>query len=81
MNLAKTKTLAALLLTTLLLSPLGASASVRHVWAVNDGEKVERDDLDNPNKNRGQRRGGSNQIVAFTPLVPPAAPGVNSSAW
>ena len=27
-----------------------AMASVKSVWAVNDGEKVEREDLQNPNK-------------------------------
>src|SRR6185503_1446914 len=40
MNLSKTRTLATLLLITQLLWPISTSASVRYVWAVNDGEKV-----------------------------------------
>src|ERR1044072_7463813 len=38
------------LATTTRASSTTASGSVRVIWAVNDGEKVERDDLNNPNK-------------------------------
>ena len=84
MNLAKTRTLAALLLITHLLWPLGASASVRHVWAVNDGEKVERDDLDNPNKNSNSAWdghqikifGARNEIIAFQLIVEAGVDGI-----
>src|SRR5882724_6935147 len=84
MNLAKTRTLAALLLITHLLWPLGASASVRHVWAVNDGEKVERDDLDNPNKNSNSAWdghqikifGARNEIIAFQLIVEAGSDGI-----
>jgi hypothetical protein len=51
--------------------------SVRTVWAVNDGEKIERDDLNNPNKATnsvwdGQKIkifGARNEIIAFQLLV------------
>src|SRR6185503_18532381 len=84
MNLAKTRTLATLLLITHLLWPLGASASVRRVWAVNDGEKVERDDLDNPNKNSNSawdgRRikifGARNEIIAFQLIIEAGSDGI-----
>src|SRR5882672_2764524 len=77
MNLAKTRTLAALFLITHLLWPANASASVREVWAVNDGEKVERNDLDNPNKNSNSAWDGKqirifgarNEIIAFQLIV------------
>src|SRR6185436_17122472 len=84
MNLAKTKTLAALLLIILLLWPLGASASVRHVWAVNDGEKVEQDDLDNSNKTSNSAWdghqikifGARNEIIAFQLIVEAGVDGI-----
>ena len=49
----------------------------RHVWAVNDGEKVERDDLDNPNKTANSAWdghkikifGARNEIIAFQLIV------------
>src|ERR1044072_564855 len=54
-----------------------ATGSVRTVWAVNDGEKVERDDLNNPNKREnsawdGQKVkifGARNEIIAFQLIV------------
>jgi hypothetical protein len=54
-----------------------ATASVRTIWAVNDGEKIERDDLNNPNKKAnstwdGQKIkifGARNEIIAFQLLV------------
>src|SRR5258706_13298213 len=84
MNLAKARTLAALLLITHLLWPVNASASVRYVWAVNDGEKIERDDLDNPNKNSNSawdgRRirifGARNEIIAFQLMVEAGSDGI-----
>jgi hypothetical protein len=84
MNLAKTRTLAALLLITHLLWPVSASASVLHVWAVNDGEKVERDDLDNPNKstnsawdgNKIKIFGARNEILAFQLIIEAGSDGI-----
>src|ERR1044071_1622569 len=54
-----------------------ALCSVRTIWAVNDGEKVERDDLNNPNKRAnsawdGQKVkifGARNEIIAFQLIV------------
>jgi len=65
-----------LLLCCLLCVPV-ATGSVRTVWAVNDGEKVERDDLNNPNKREnsawdGQKVkifGARNEIIAFQLIV------------
>src|ERR1044072_732206 len=65
---------------TLLLVLLGASfafASVRTIWAVNDGEKVEREDLNNPNKRANSawdgRKvkifGARNEVIAFQIIV------------
>ena len=45
----KLRSLVILFLCYLVCTPLALS-SVRTIWAVNDGEKVERDDLNNPNK-------------------------------
>jgi hypothetical protein len=52
-------------------------SSVRTVWAVNDGEKVERDDLNNPNKRENSAWdghkvkifGARNEIIAFQLIV------------
>jgi hypothetical protein len=57
--------------------PLVSLASVRLIWAVNDGEKVERDDLNNPNKSAnsvwdGKRIkifGARNEIIAFQLII------------
>ena len=54
-----------------------ALGSVRTIWAVNDGEKVERDDLNNPNKTANSawdgRKvkifGSRNEIIAFQLVV------------
>ena len=67
-----------------MLWPLSASASVRHVWAVNDGEKVERDDLDNPNKSANSAWdghkikifGARNEIIAFQLIVEAGSDGI-----
>ncbi len=69
--------MAVVLALTFLLLPANTVASVRTVWAINDGEKVERDDLDNPNKKQntswdGRKIkifGARNEIVAFQVIV------------
>ena len=84
MNVTKVSSLAVLLLVTHLLLPVSASASVAHVWAVNDGEKVERDDLDNPNKSANSAWdghkikifGARNEIIAFQVIVEAGSDGV-----
>ncbi|HEY8227450.1 MAG TPA: glycoside hydrolase domain-containing protein [Pyrinomonadaceae bacterium] len=65
-----------LLLCCLLCDP-STKGSVRTVWAVNDGEKIERNDLNNPNKRgnsawNGQKIkifGARNEIIAFQLIV------------
>src|ERR1043165_7829711 len=70
------KLVGAALLSCVLLQA-GASASVGGVGAGNDGEKVERDDLDNPNA-RGNSAwdgraikifGARNEVIAFQVVV------------
>src|SRR6186997_1221060 len=59
-----------------LCAPVGVAA-VRAVWAVNDGEKVERDDLNNPNKHANSAWdghkvkifGARNEIIAFQLMI------------
>src|SRR4029079_11475733 len=66
-----------LLLLCYLLWPSSAFCSIRTIWAVNDGEKVERDDLTNPNKREnsawdGQKVkifGARNEIIAFQLII------------
>src|SRR4030095_8460360 len=68
---------AAVFVLTYLAIPSVCPASVRLIWAVNDGEKVERDDLNNPNKSAnsawdGKRIkifGARNEIIAFQLIV------------
>src|SRR6185503_10568158 len=65
----------------------GVSA-VRRVWAVNDGEKVERDDLNNPNKRANSawdgRRvkifGARNEIIAFQLIIEAGPDGIRRLA-
>ncbi len=65
-----------LLLCFLLCVPF-AMGSVRTIWAVNDGEKVERDDLNNPNKRENSAWDGKkvrifgarNEIIAFQLII------------
>jgi hypothetical protein len=60
-----------------LLYPPCTHASIRHIWAVNDGEKIERDDLNNPNKQTNSAWDGSkvkifgarNEIIAFQLII------------
>ncbi len=67
--------LAALLL--LMHPSVPVAASISHVWAINDGEKIERDDLANQNRKSNSvwdgRRikifGGRNEIIAFQLIV------------
>ena len=63
-------------------------AGVRTVWAVNDGEKVDRDDLSNPNKlsnsawdgEKIRVFGARNEILAFQVIVESDAAGIDSLA-
>ncbi|HEY6120683.1 MAG TPA: hypothetical protein VIV66_12035, partial [Pyrinomonadaceae bacterium] len=60
-------------------------ASIRTIWAVNDGEKVERDDLKNANKKHNSawdgRKikifGARNEIVAFQVIVEAGSDGIS----
>src|ERR1041385_1905535 len=62
-----------------------ALCSVRTILAVNDGEKVERDDLNNPNKRAnsvwdGQKVkifGARNEIIAFQLIIEADQDGIN----
>lgn len=80
----KVRGLTTLLLLTHLLLPVLASAAVRHIWAVNDGEKVERDDLNNPNKTGNSawdgRKirifGARNEVIAFQVIVEAGSEGI-----
>jgi len=67
-----------LVLTAALLgSGVTAAASVRTIWAVNDGEKIERDDLNNSNKatnsawdgHKVRIFGARNEITAFQLII------------
>ena len=74
-----------LLLLCYLLCDPSAKGSVRTVWAVNDGEKVEGDDLNNPNKREnsvwnGQKVkifGARNEIIAFQLIIEADQAGIN----
>lgn len=73
------------LLACFLLGAQFARGSVRTIWAVNDGEKVERDDLSNPNKSSNSawdgRKvkifGARNEIIAFQLIVEADDNGIN----
>lgn len=62
-----------------------AVADVSGIWAVNDGEKVERDDLNNPNRSANSawdgRKikifGARNEIIAFQLMVQSGPGGIN----
>jgi hypothetical protein len=66
-----------LILIALILSASPAHAEIRHLWAVNDGEKVERDDLKHPSRARNsvwdgkvvRIAGARNEVVAFQVIV------------
>lgn len=84
LNSTRARSLVVALLLSQLLSPISAAASVRRVWAVNDGEKVERDDLDNPNKNSNSAWdghqikifGARNEIIALQLIVEAGSDGI-----
>ena len=67
-----------------LAAPPAVRASAAGVWAVNDGEKIERDDLDNPNERSNSawdgRRikifGARNEVIAFQVVVEAGAGGI-----
>jgi hypothetical protein len=74
-----------ILLLALLLCAAVVSVHAQTVWAVNDGEKVERDDLNNPNK-RGNSAwdghkikifGARNEVIAFQVIVEAEQAGIN----
>ena len=73
-----------LLLAVASIAVLPARADVAAVWAVNDGEKVMRDDLANPNKNANSawdgRRvllfGARNEVIAFQVIVQSGPAGI-----
>src|ERR1041384_3841370 len=78
-------------LSTLFLVLLGASTalgSVKTIWAVNDSEKVERDDLNNPNKRANSAWdghkvkifGARNEVIAFQLIVEADQLGINRLA-
>src|SRR6185369_3015221 len=62
-----------------------AFGSVQTIWAVNDGEKIEKDDLNNPNKSANSawdgRKvkifGARNEIIAFQLIVEADQAGIN----
>jgi hypothetical protein len=72
------------LLASLMPAPV-AFADVRALWAVNDGEKVERDDLNNLNKTANSawdgRKikvfGARNEVIAFQLMVEAGPQGIN----
>src|ERR1044071_7049887 len=76
-----------LLLICLLCVPV-AMGSVRTIWAVNDGEKVERDDLNNPNKRENSAWdghkvkifGARNEIIAFQLIIEADRDGIDHLA-
>jgi hypothetical protein len=84
MIMAKARRIASVLLLTCALLPAGAYASVTHIWAVNDGEKVEQDDLNNVNKSSNSawdgRKikifGARNEIIAFQVIVEAGQSGI-----
>ncbi|HZE71583.1 MAG TPA: hypothetical protein VE135_18920 [Pyrinomonadaceae bacterium] len=75
---------ALILLLTLLTLPANTLASISTIWAVNDGEKVERDDLNNPNRKQNSawdgRKikifGARNEIIAFQVIVEAGTDGI-----
>jgi hypothetical protein len=75
----------AVLVCCFLLFAPSTHASVRSVWAVNDGEKIERDDLNNPNKSNNSAWdghkikifGARNEIIAFQLIVEADKEGIN----
>src|SRR4051794_19507098 len=84
-RMLKRKILSAFLLSCLL-SQAVAHASVASVWAAGDGEKVERDDLNNPNRRSNSAWdgravrifGARNEVIAFQVIVEAGPDGIRS---
>src|SRR5207247_2414273 len=65
-----------------------ADASVRRIWAVNDGEKVDRDARDHPASTRNSAwdghvvrvSGARNEVIAFQVIVEADENGINRLA-
>jgi hypothetical protein len=82
--MSSARRLTALLLLTHLLWPVAASAAVRHIWAVNDGEKIQRDDLNNANKagnsawdgRKIKIFGARNEVLAFQVIIEANSEGI-----
>jgi hypothetical protein len=70
----------------LLLTASAAHADVRHIWAVNDGEKVERDAREHPLRARNSAwdgkvvriSGARNEVIAFQVIVQADARGIRA---
>ena len=79
-----TKSIAVMVLVIQFMLQGSVMASVKSVWAVNDGEKVERDDLNNSNKQSnsswdGQKIkifGARNEVIAFQLIVEAGSDGI-----
>jgi hypothetical protein len=79
-----TSTFARLLFCLLLVS-VNAEAGIRRVWAVNDGEKIERDAVDHPTRLRNSAWdgrtvhlfGARNEVIAFQVIVQADARGID----
>lgn len=77
---------ALVLLFSFFLSGTRVDASVSAIWAVNDGEKVDRDDLNNPNKSGNSSWdghkikifGARNEVIAFQLIVEAGSDGIQS---
>ena len=77
-----------LLMSTLLASAVNATAGVRHVWAVHDGEKVERDARQHPARGRNTAWdgrvvrifGARNEVIAFQMIVEADESGIRELA-
>lgn len=67
----------------LLILPMAGRAGINRIWAVNDGEKIKRDDLNNPNRLENSAWDGQtisifgarNEIVGFQVIVEAGASG------
>jgi hypothetical protein len=61
-------------------------AGVKAIWAVNDGEKIERDDLNNPNRTSNSAWDGKtvklfaarNEVVAFQLIIEADGQGISA---
>ncbi len=68
-----------------LVPPSRKETAIKTIWAVNDGERVRKDDLNNPNKESNSAWdgkkvklfGGRNEIIAFQLIVEAGGKGIN----